>query len=159
MLNESIRQGGLDEHGCPRLAVCRAIATRCELYLGSTREVLFMDDRRTRSTWTMNAGVGADYVQVPWEGRPARAYPSRNTWTAIVPNVPPEHRPPRRHRLHGMTGDPLAYCHIVWEAEWSNVAPRDPALIRRIGGDLWELIATWDLTDLERAVITGTRSA
>lgn len=161
MLNESIRAGGLDELGRPRLAVCRATSTRVECYIGGSQRILFMDDKRTQSTWSMHQDVGAQYVSVRWPDREpaASSYRRQETWTAIVPNVPPEYRPPRRHRLSGTTGDPLACCHIVWEAEWSSVAPRDPALIRRIGGDLWEVIATWDLTELERAVIVGTRSA
>jgi len=31
--------------------------------------------------------------------------------------------------------------------------PRDPALIRHIRGDLWAVLAVWDLTELERAVL------
>jgi hypothetical protein len=31
--------------------------------------------------------------------------------------------------------------------------PRDPALIRRVAGDLWTVLSVWDLTELERAVL------
>jgi hypothetical protein len=34
------------------------------------------------------------------------------------------------------------------------VAPRDPALLRHVRGDLWAVLATWDLTELERLVLT-----
>lgn len=67
---------------------------------------------------------------------------------AIVPSVPPALRP--RHHLRNY--------FILWEAEWVKpmgvpVAPRDPALLQRIMGDLFVVLAVWDLTDLERAVL------
>lgn len=37
-------------------------------------------------------------------------------------------------------------------------APVDPALLKHIGGDLYAVVATWDLTDLERAVLDGHRA-
>ena len=49
----------------------------------------------------------------------------------------------------------LHVFHILWEVEkWELTPPRDPALLRWIGGDLWEVVATWDLTQLERAVLS-----
>ena len=44
---------------------------------------------------------------------------------------------------------------ILWEADWQRRAPVDPALLRPVGGDLYVVVATWDLTDLERAVLNG----
>jgi hypothetical protein len=38
--------------------------------------------------------------------------------------------------------------------EWTRVPPRDPALLRHIRGDLWVVLAVWDLTDLERLVLS-----
>src|SRR5258708_4807132 len=42
---------------------------------------------------------------------------------AIVPLVPVHLRPKRG----------LENYHILWEAEWTRVVPRDPMLLRRIG--------------------------
>ncbi|MGH3300400.1 MAG: hypothetical protein ACRDOK_01755 [Streptosporangiaceae bacterium] len=36
-----------------------------------------------------------------------------------------------------------------------QVPPRDPALLRWIRGDLWAVVAQWDLTELERAVLSS----
>lgn len=44
---------------------------------------------------------------------------------------------------------------ILWEAEWQAVPPKDPALLRHLGGDLYAVVAVWDLTELERAVLGG----
>jgi hypothetical protein len=78
--------------------------------------------------------------------------PAPTSWTnrrwrghCIVPLVPPQHRP-RRPKL--------GRFHVLWEVErWDHTAPRDPALLRHIRGDLWAVVATWDLTELERAVL------
>jgi hypothetical protein len=47
----------------------------------------------------------------------------------------------------------LKHYHILWEAEWENAPPVDPYLLRRISANLFVVIASWDLTPLERAVM------
>jgi hypothetical protein len=36
---------------------------------------------------------------------------------------------------------------------WTWIAPEDPALIKHIRGDLWSVMAVWDLSELERLVL------
>jgi hypothetical protein len=62
---------------------------------------------------------------------------------AIVPIVPVYLRPKRG----------LANYHVLWEAEWRRIPPHDPMLLRRIGGDMWLVVAQWDLTEVERAAL------
>jgi hypothetical protein len=70
---------------------------------------------------------------------------SRSDHEAMVPMIP-AHLKPRRG---------LANYHILWEAEWERVPPRDPYLLRRIGkADLWLVVAHWDLTEVERAALS-----
>jgi hypothetical protein len=67
---------------------------------------------------------------------------------AIVPTIPPPFRPP--HKLSGY--------HLLFEAEWSQgmpLAPGDPALLKHLAGDLYAVLAVWDLTPLERAVLSA----
>jgi len=67
-------------------------------------------------------------------------------WRAMVPIVPPALRPKAALRNY----------HILWEANWAQAnppAPHDPALLRHIGGDLYAVLAVWDLTEVERAVL------
>lgn len=79
--------------------------------------------------------------------------PGRHEWRgvprirAIVPTVPPALRP--AHALRNY--------HILWEAEWGldPKAPVDPALLKHMGGDLYAVLAVWDLTEIERAVLGG----
>ena len=66
---------------------------------------------------------------------------------AIVPQVPAPLRPNSHLRNY----------HILWEAEWDGV-PTDPALLKHLGGDLYALLAVWDLSPLERAVLAGQRA-
>lgn len=74
----------------------------------------------------------------PWGG----------TMRAMVPIVPPSLRP--AHSLDG-------YATLFEVENWAPDpdAPRDPALLKHIGGDLYAVVATWDLTELERAVLAG----
>jgi hypothetical protein len=68
---------------------------------------------------------------------------------AMAPNVPPPLRP--KHALSNY--------YLLWEAEWTPapVPPGDPALLKRLGGDLYAVLAVWDLTEIERAVLAGRR--
>ncbi len=67
---------------------------------------------------------------------------------ATTPSIPPPFRP--KHHLRNY--------HLLWEATWrklrsSKRAPRDPALVKHLGGELWAVLAIWDLTDVERAAL------
>jgi hypothetical protein len=144
-LQHAIASGGFDPDGLPRLAVCRATATQCFVrwngYNGT--DVIFSD----RDDWSVNRGalVGKHSVRVPIPGDARPASRGRRSGGTIVPPVPPRHRP------HPRT---LKHCHVLWEVEsWDMVPPVDPALIRHIRGDLWAVLAVWDLTDLERLVL------
>lgn len=39
--------------------------------------------------------------------------------------------------------------------EWAPVPPTDPFLLRHLGGTLYVVLAQWDLTPLEKAVLAG----
>lgn len=92
----------------------------------------------------------------PSEHRPAWAY-SPNSYldcacriAAMVPIIPPPLRP----------DDSLAKYHVLWEADWKDVGdppppPGDPALLHHLGGDMYAVLAVWDLTPIERAVLAG----
>jgi hypothetical protein len=70
--------------------------------------------------------------------------------TAMVPMVPPDVLPAR--------GCDLSKHFVLWEVEsWDFAPPVDPILLRPIGGNLYAVIAQWDLTEVERMIIAGTR--
>lgn len=50
----------------------------------------------------------------------------------------------------------LGGYYILWEVEeWKPVPPRDPILLKKLTANLFGIIATWELTLLERAVISS----
>ena len=146
-LSQTVAAGGFDEHGLPKIAVIRAHETECFVrwqHHDDGLSLVYAD----RDDWRVNRGalVGRSSVRVPVADPPDRR---RSSWAAastIVPIIPPRHRP-RLRRLGGF--------HILWEVEeWKRIPPVDPALIRHVSGDLWAVVATWDLTDLERHVLS-----
>lgn len=65
----------------------------------------------------------------------------------LVPIVPAGLLPP--HGLHNY--------HIIWEVDKWNIikAPVDPILAKRISKNMFAVLAVWDLTPIERAIIEG----
>lgn len=138
-LSKTIAAGGEDERHLPRLAFGRADEREIQVYRWREGSVQF------------EPSGGRIRARDRWVRLPDDTLPRTDDWVqthfAMVPLIPPRFRPP-----HALTG-----YHILWEAEWSTTsrtrAPRDPALLKHIGGDLYAVLAVWDLTDLERAVL------
>jgi hypothetical protein len=63
----------------------------------------------------------------------------------MLPFIPGHLRPKRA----------LQSYHVLWEAEWTPVPPGDPYLLRRIGNsDAWLVVGAWDLTEVEKVVLS-----
>lgn len=145
-LTDSIHRGGYFDNGLPKIAIARADSQDCWVEHEHRDDYVYLSvnpgwtQRRNRGALVNKASVRVTVPAAPaWErGHERRGH-------TIMPIIPPQHRPNPR-RLHRF--------HILWEVEeWTLVPPRDPALLRWIGGDLWAVAATWDLTELERAVL------
>lgn len=101
--------------------------------------------------------TGTAFPPVPLDilssSRPALFPASRNHRTMLarfVPLIPLKFRP--------KTG--IANYHILFEAEWERVVPKDPLLLRRLGAaDLWLVVAAWDLTEVEQAALAARVNA
>jgi hypothetical protein len=132
--------------GLPKLAIVRADAKECWVEVGGNGTINFASKEWSRQRGAL---VGASHVRVDT----GVSQPSpRPRWRGktIVPLVPPRHRP-KRSRLHNF--------HILWEVdEWTPQPPVDPALLRHIRGDLWSVQAVWDLSELERLVLSQRRT-
>lgn len=72
-----------------------------------------------------------------------------NPYSALVPLVPAPIRP--RGALDGY--------RILFEPKWEPVPPVDPMLLKHLHGALYVVLAHWDLTPLERAVLAGRLTA
>jgi hypothetical protein len=137
----------LDEAGRPRLAVGRASWQWCHLNAGNefvrgqgyVKRMRFADSVRHLQ---YSGPIGKVII-------PAHACPpgklTEKTWRAMVPPVPLPIRP--KGNLHEY--------HVLWEAEWQQAPPVDPLLLSRLAGSLYVILAWWDLTELERAVLAG----
>jgi hypothetical protein len=143
-LSRAFDLGGFHDNGLPKLAIIRADAKQCFVRVDGRGDggvhLTFCDD-----DWNRHRGalVGKHVINV--NTTIAR---SGQRWRGqtLVPPVPPRHRPKR-----GRIGN----FHILWEVdEWTQLPPRDPALVRHIRGDLWSVVAVWDLTDIERMVLS-----
>ena len=128
--------------GSPVLAIARATWTHC--WCSRVGDML-----RFAGTSDTHHRTRHMYVDIPRRRLPGFALPPRvvnwreETWRAVVPQVPPRHRPKRRH---------LQGYFVLWEAEWQKV-PVDPILLRHLTGPLYVVLAAWDLTEVERAVL------
>jgi hypothetical protein len=141
----AMRAGAFTAQGLPSLAVTRADARWCHLRV-SRRDMQFSPEPWPRGGRSEPSGV-MQFDFTPPEGT---TLPWSWEMRAIVPIVPPALRP----------AGALSGYHVLWEVErWEKVPrpPGDPALLKRIGGDLYAVVAVWDLTELERAVLAGRR--
>jgi hypothetical protein len=126
-----------------------ATAKKCHLIRYNTGEIQmspnegFSRSKKHNLYFRQNTFVfPADSFPLSWD-RKHRV--SRSDHAAQLPLIPAHLRPQRG----------LANYHILWEAEWEPLPPRDPYLLRRIGkADLWLVVAHWDLTEVERAALS-----
>lgn len=136
-----IREGGEDKAFRPKLAISRADQKRVHLMRWRDGTLSFSaigqshnsnhTDPRTDLVCRLPAGT-------------LSAITGAVNADAMVPLIPPRFRPVQLERFH-----------LLWEADWNPVRPPlDPALLRHLGGGLYVVLATWDLTDIERAVLS-----
>lgn len=161
---QSFRETGLDANGDPKIAVGRADWTEIDLKKfgeGSSwwRDIrfqaIFSDRNRTPHpvwrTGEMTDINQRDDVTVPKETwafpLENNRVPTRQHLRTRVPIVPAQFLP---------NGD-LSNYHILWEVErWDVVTPpKDPLLLKRISPNMFVVLAVWELTELERAVLRG----
>lgn len=146
---ESIVKAGVDEKGLPKLALASTTAKACHLTRNADGSAVMSSHqwrgpKRNTFDWRTSSFTfpAQTFGTSTWEGKTYRN--SRSNHQAQLPLIPIHLRPKRG----------LQNYHILWEAEWEPIPPRDPYLLRRIGNaDLWLVVAHWDLTEVERAAL------
>lgn len=142
-IEDAIGQAGLDACGRPHLAICRADGHYCWFEHRHDGPIFSLTERQqhrhTRTYVRLRRGLFGENAKFLLPGR-------RYQWAirALVPSIPPRLRPKGA----------LSSYHILWEADWEWV-PKDPLLLRHLYGHLYAVLAQWDLTELERAVLKG----
>jgi hypothetical protein len=142
-LNGAIASAGTDELGRPKLAVVRADCAWCQVHRIDGMAVRF-ESRHVRHEWLSARGRRAR-IQV--HGFSGRLLAFGGAHDAMAPLIPPQHLP-AAHRLSEYV--------VLFEADWQR-APVDPILLRPINHPLYAVVAAWDLTSLERAVLYDMR--
>lgn len=124
------------KNGYPRLALARATWEECHFDKWSRR---FTDGRR-------HAWVEEHWIKIPddvWSWQEANSATAK----APVPFIPPSVRPRRW----------LSTYHILFEVEKWTEYPADPFLLKHITGWLFVVEEEWELTELERSLLSGIR--
>jgi len=122
--------------GYPRLALARAEWGECHF---SKWQKEFRDNRRSLR-------ARDHYIRIPDDSWDWNAIGNRDVF-APVPFMPPSVRP--RHYL--------STYHILFEVENWTQYPADPFLLKHITGWLFVVEAEWELTELERQLLSGLR--
>jgi hypothetical protein len=149
-LTNAIAGAGLTPGGYPRLAVGRA-DRRVIQGRWQGRSFFDFDARKNPSRWN---GVRSETLIQRIDMGVDHPNGADTAWS-LVPMVPPQ----GVRKAGGFAA--LGRHFILWEVEqWyarlpSAKADVDPYLLRHLGGDLYAVVHEWDLTELERAVMTA----
>jgi hypothetical protein len=126
---EAFAAAGMDDQGLPRIAINRADET--DVTLDADRNGLRFYNRQRAHPILISA----------------QGYTPHWNMRAVMPVIPPNLRPPFK----------LDNYHLLWEVQGWTPARRqpraDPALLKHIGGDLYAVLAIWDLTELESRIL------
>jgi len=138
----AFKQAGTNQQGDPKLAIAPADFQRVGFKkqdLGAG-EFSFWQGRGRKFELLLPTGTFA-----AWANDDRTYAMSRRDISTRVPIVPPAHLPEQ----------PLAKFHILWEVENWDAVPADPILLKRINKNLFVVMAAWDLTPLEQALVNG----
>ncbi len=154
---ESFQKAGLNKDGDPKLAICRADAKQCYCYKFKDGSALFADQRwitvprKTFADIRLPAGTFKWIPlkpEIPLDNWQNDIKGNKNIETP-VPIIPAK-------ILVNEVNVLLKNYHILWEVEeWKPVPPKDPILLKQLTPNLFGVLATWNLTALERAIIRG----
>lgn len=154
---QAFKDTGIGEDGNPKIAIVRADAKVCHLYKYSEGRAIFSYRAPTRYG---RHGYGIARKSDREVGLPEGTFiwSSKIGWTGqhrktTVPIIPPAILIDQvRHHLRNY--------FILWEVEdWKIEPPKDPLLLKLITPNLFAILATWDLSELERAIIRSNTIA
>ena len=148
---QAIQNSGLNKEGWPQLAICRADGTECCFRRRAKGAGIFHHeplsgwDNGNRNSVLLPESCFMDLpVSDHWDRAKDQRY-------ATIPTIPAKYYPQGT----------LERYYILWEVEqWHEksqipIPPIDPFLLKRLSPNLFVVLAEWDLTPLERAVIKG----
>lgn len=144
-INKSMHKAGLlKTMNAPRLAVIQGGAKWCYLHKKRNGGAIFSIERKD---WHVN--INKDDVVLPAD---TFTWVNQEHLRTLAPIIPPRINVEISARII-----PYHY-YIIFEVEsWAKapMPPRDPILAMRLSKFLFGVVATWDLTKLERNIILG----
>ena len=155
---EVFKQSGVNDKGEPKLAIVRADARLCVFRKNGNGSGMFSarigkNNILPQTRYNVELAEGTfspfeeDKTKSWWDDE---RFTRRNI-SSPVPVCPP----------HLLPNSPLDRYHVLFEVkEWAEAkqmagAGRDPFLLRRINRNTFIVLAEWDLTEVEQAVIRG----
>ena len=150
----SFKKAGLNEDGDPRLAIARADAKTIHGTKYRDGSFLIQPDRAswkvTQSNGDIQFSAGTfsfPLVQIK-RGEYNFTEVKNERIQAPVPIIPA--------KLLHLVKSKLSNYSILWEVDhWKPEPPKDPMLLRQLTPNLFGVLAVWNLTPLEKAVIRG----
>lgn len=167
VLSQVMEQAPRDSKARPHLAICRADQRQVEVRVGLNSDTFSIAGQvhwrtRDRET-TVRRATPQEFTKYRTERRRTvveqygEQYARDNAWYwqtdpsgfALVPITPPDVK----------AGHDLSRRFVLWEVDaWADeairaVPDRDPYLLERIADDLFAVVAEWDLTPLEQAIM------
>jgi hypothetical protein len=149
---KAFKDSGEKEPGHPKIAIVRADGRKCYCTRLRDGAAVFSHDSGGRS-WGGPRGSSTarktyGEIQVPentfsWDYHPW----DKRVLSTIAPIIPPV------IMIESVRFN-LSNYHILFEVEeWKLEPPVDPILLKQINGSLFAVLAHWDLTEIERAII------
>lgn len=140
-LRDAFRLAPVDQLGRPHLAIARA--DRKQVWLRWDAQADRVRFRSVEHEWRVRGR--ADEIRVQMGRTPIGGKDLAGV--AMVPMTPPAQKGSRNLERH----------FVLWEVEqWAERRPlpdRDPYLLKHLAGDLCVVVAEWDLTEVERAIM------
>jgi hypothetical protein len=153
---EAMKTAGLNEDGDPRLAIVRADSKHVRFVKSTEWEadkrlstgvfLRYSNDQRRWREWKEDVKIPKGYFP-EWK-RDKNGWIERERIETLAPIIP-------ARIMNALRSHNLANYHILWELEKWNAVPKDPILLKRVTSNMFLVLATWNLTKLERAVIRG----
>ncbi len=150
---KAFHKAGLDEDGHPKLGISSFDSKWCYLYKKKNGGAIFSNENK--DSWTVYAVKGIGDTQLPADTYEwGEKFSEGTRFKCVAPVVP--------FRVISIASVKLTpqHYHVIFEPEvWSKskvpTPPGDPILGKMLTPNIFGVIATWDLTELERSIIRG----
>lgn len=145
-----MKQTGLNENNQPRLAIARADLKQVYFIKQDEGTGFFSAEGSSWNGQKDNVALPQNTFKIHWE----RTDGSTSAWNiknkelrTKVPIIPIELLP----------DGSLSNYYVLWETnEWEELPEtKDPLLLKRISENLFAILGSWDLTELEQSIISG----